>query len=75
MRIVILLYMIALFILHQDFWLKDDASLLFGFLPSSLAYHMVFTVLAAFGWFMVVKFAWPKFAEEQGEASEEAAKQ
>ncbi len=72
MRLFILLYMIALFVLHQDFWLKDDASLLFGFLPASLAYHMAYTVLAAFGWLLVVKFAWPKFADEPTDDGGEA---
>jgi len=66
---LILLYMVVLFFLHQDFWLKDSAYLVFGFLPASLAYHMLFTLLAAFGWFLVVKFAWPTFAEEDEEGA------
>ncbi len=52
-------YLVLLAILHQDFWLKDNASLVFGFLPATLAYHMGFVCAAAIGWLLVIKFAWP----------------
>ncbi len=64
-------FLVALFILHQDFWLRDNASLVLGFIPASLAYHMVFTVLAALGWYLVVRFAWPHFPEEDEEGRAE----
>jgi hypothetical protein len=57
--------------LHQDFWLKDNASLVFGFLPATLAYHMGFVCAAAIGWLMVIKFAWPKGLE--GEPDSDSA--
>ena len=50
---------VLLFVLHQDFWWRDDATLLFGFLPISLAYHVGWTLLTAFGWFLVTRLAWP----------------
>jgi type IV secretory pathway VirB6-like protein len=56
-------YLVLLAILHQDFWLKNDGSLVLGFLPATLAYHMGFVVAAAIGWFFVIKFAWPKGLE------------
>ncbi|MBH55059.1 MAG: hypothetical protein CMI18_12040 [Opitutaceae bacterium] len=65
-KLLIFLFLIVLLFLHQDFWFKDDPSLVFGFLPVTLAYHMVFTVVAAIGWLMVVKFAWPKGLDEEG---------
>lgn len=52
-------YMILLAIFHQDWWLKDNPNLVFGFLPASLAYHMGFVLAVALGWLLVVKFAWP----------------
>ncbi len=63
----VIAFMLVLFVLHQDFWLRDNASLVLGIVPASLAYHMAFTVLAALGWFVVVTFAWPKFSEEDGD--------
>ena len=53
-------FFVLLFVLHQDFWWKDDARLVGGVLPISLAYHVVWTLLVAFGWFLVAKFCWPK---------------
>jgi hypothetical protein len=53
-------YLILLFFLHQDSWLKNDGTLVLGFLPATLAYHMGFVFAAAFGWLLVIKFAWPE---------------
>lgn len=61
---VIVAIMVILFVLHQDFWLKDNGTLVLGILPASLAYHMAFTVLAALAWLAAVKYAWPSFPEE-----------
>jgi len=66
---LVFLFLIVLLFLHQDFWLKDNPSLVFGFLPVTLAYHMVFTFVAAVGWLMVVKFAWPEDLDEEGNDS------
>ena len=61
---------ILLFILHQDCWWWDDKTLIFGFLPIGLAYHALFSLLAAGLWALMVKFAWPgaweAWAEEKG---------
>jgi hypothetical protein len=57
---LIAVFFVLLFILHQDFWLKDDPRLVFGFLPVSLAYHVAWTLLVAFGWFLVGKYCWPE---------------
>jgi hypothetical protein len=65
MKKLVLPIMILLFILHQD-------SLVFGILPATLAYHMLFTVLAALAWVMVVKYAWPQFPEEDDEEGSES---
>ncbi len=63
-KTIIAVYFVLLFILHQDFWLKNDPRLVLGFLPVSLAYHVVWTLLVAFGWFLVGKFCWPQQLDE-----------
>jgi hypothetical protein len=52
--------LIVLTILHQDFWLWYNNSLIFGFLPIGLAYHVMYTIAVAIVWALLVKFAWPK---------------
>ena len=38
---------LALFVLHHDLWLWDNAGLVFGVLPAGLAYHLGFSLVAA----------------------------
>ena len=38
---------VLLAVLHQDYWLWNDATLVFGFIPSGLAYHAGFSICAA----------------------------
>lgn len=58
-RALIATYFVLLFALHQDFWWRADASLVFGIVPVSLAYHAVWTLLVAVGWWLVATFCWP----------------
>jgi len=53
-----------LFVLHHDFWWWDTPTLVFGFLPIGLAYHLAFSIAAGCLWFAMVKFAWPSHIEE-----------
>ena len=46
--------------LHQDFWLWDDATLVFGFMPIGLAYHTAYCIVAAGLWYLATKYAWPE---------------
>lgn len=55
---------ILLAILHQDSWNWDNANLVFGFIPVGLAYHALYSIVAAIFWALVVKFAWPYYLEE-----------
>ncbi|MHC4910473.1 MAG: DUF3311 domain-containing protein [Planctomycetota bacterium] len=65
---------IALAILHQDLWLWENRTLVFGFLPIGLAYHAGFSIAAATLWLLTVKFAWPAHIEEWAdETSDEGA--
>jgi hypothetical protein len=63
-RSLIVVFFLLLFVLHQDFWWKNDPTLIFGFLPISLAYHVGWTLLVALGWFLVCKFSWPHALDE-----------
>ena len=62
-RKLIYLAILLLALIHQDFWLWDDPTLLFGFLPIGLAYHAFYSLLAALVWYLAVKHAWPADVE------------
>ena len=69
---LVLPLMVILAILHQDFWLWDDKTLYLGFLPSGLAYHIIYSIATAlFGWF-AIKYAWPHEVEEMAESASES---
>ena len=59
MRYLIATLVLTLLVLQQDYWLWNDTSLVFGFLPGCLAWHMGVSVLAAAVWLIAVCFAWP----------------
>ena len=67
----------VLAVLHWDFWFWDDRTILFGFLPIGLAYHMGYSIAAASLWWLALSLAWPDHIEEWAEsdagADEEAA--
>ncbi len=48
--------LLALVILHHDWWFWDDGRLLFGFLPIGLGYHALISLAAAALW------AWAAFS-------------
>jgi hypothetical protein len=68
-----LLALLALIILHQDFWLWGDRSLVGGFLPVGLAYHAVISLLATALWFAVAWGSWPEDPESDEASAAEAA--
>ena len=49
--------------LHWDFWLWDDTTLWFGFLPAGLAYHAVYSLAAGLLWWLFIRVAWPVHVE------------
>ena len=67
---VFVVVFIVLAILHQDFWNWDKATLVFGFMPIGLAYHALYSIVAATFWAIVMKFAWPHHLEEWAEGGE-----
>jgi hypothetical protein len=54
------LLLIALVVLHQDYWQWDDTTLVFGLLPWTLVYHIGLSLGAAAVWWGVVRFCWPE---------------
>lgn len=59
MRRVTWALILALIVLHQDFWFWTDDRLVFGFLPMGLFYHAVLSIAAAAVWGFVAWRAWP----------------
>jgi len=67
-KLLLTLMVIAVYILHQDFWnWKNAKTLIFGFLPIGLAYHAAYSILAAIMMAILVKFAWPSHLEVYNE--------
>jgi hypothetical protein len=62
---------LALFVLHQDFWWWDQRTLILGFLPIGLAYHAAFSLAAAVVWALAIRFAWPASIEAWAEHGED----
>lgn len=70
MRKLVWILAAVMLILHQDFWAWGDRTLMMGFLPIGLAYHMAFSLAAAGLWFSAVKFAWPTEVEAWADETE-----
>jgi hypothetical protein len=65
-RLIALVIVGILALLHHDFWLWDNGSLVAGFIPAGLAYHAIFSVVASLVWALVVYLAWAAItADEQ----------
>jgi hypothetical protein len=55
---------VALYLMHQDFWFWRTARpLVFGFLPIGLAYHGGYCLLAAGLMWALTTWAWPSHLE------------
>ena len=70
MKRVLVAAVILLYLLHNDLWLWDDASIIFG-LPIGLLYHVIYCVACAGLMCLLVRYAWPAgldSSEGDGEA-------
>ncbi|MEX2272150.1 MAG: DUF3311 domain-containing protein [Vicinamibacterales bacterium] len=56
---VLIISVLLMYLLHQDFWFWRDARLVFGFMPIGLAYHAVYCIACAGLMWALVKCAWP----------------
>ena len=64
MKLFIALFIGLLFVLRQDFWWWDDATVVCVFLPIGLAWQIAITIAAGVGWWLATKFCWPRDLEE-----------
>lgn len=65
-RTLLIIGVIALYVLHQDFWNWQTAHpLAFGFIPIGLFYHACFTVATSVVMWLLVRYAWPAHLEEE----------
>jgi hypothetical protein len=71
MKWLLTLMVISVYVLHQDFWLWNDRTLVFGVLPIGLAYHAGYAIVAACMMALLVRFAWPAELEESVPESSE----
>lgn len=62
--IVIVLLVLLLLVLHQDNWYWEDDTLLFGFMPIGLFWHVCISLGATLTWALATKIAWPLDDEE-----------
>lgn len=64
MKIFLWILIAILIVAHQDFWNWNDGTLVIGFIPIGLAYHMGISAAAGIVWFLMVNLAWPKQLDE-----------
>ena len=70
-RFLLVIAVLALYLLHQDFWLWRKADpLVFGFLPIGLFYHVCYTLAVAALMWLLVRHAWPSELESKAEEEE-----
>lgn len=63
MQYLVWALVVLLIVLHQDNWFWDDTTLVFGFMPIALLYHMGISAGAVVTWWLATKFCWPANAE------------
>jgi len=65
-RLLLVIIVVALYLLHQDFWFWRTAQpLVLGFIPIGLFYHACYTVAVSLMMWLLVKHAWPEHLEEE----------
>lgn len=64
MKWLLTLVVVVVILLHQDIWNWKNNTLVFGFIPIGLAYHIGYSCLAALTMWLLVRLAWPKHLEE-----------
>lgn len=67
MKKVVVVLLVLLAVLHQDFWHWNRIDpLVFGFIPIGLAYHIGISIAAAILWALAVHYCWPKNVDVPG---------
>ena len=67
MRHILLAVLVAaLYLLHQDIWFWRSARpVIVGILPIGLAYHVLYSIVAAGVMWLLVRYAWPSHLEDR----------
>lgn len=65
MQRLLYLAIVVMYLLHQDFWFWDDATLVFGVVPVGFLYHIVYCFAASALLFALTRLAWPSHLEEE----------
>jgi hypothetical protein len=74
-RVFLIILVVVLYALHQDFWFWRTARpLLFGFLPTGIWYHACFTLAVSVVMWILIKQAWPAHLEAEAEAENPASR-
>ncbi len=60
-----------LYLLHNDLWFWNDATLVLG-LPVGLFYHFGFSIVTAFVMYLLVTYAWPEHLEVEDEGGHQS---
>jgi hypothetical protein len=61
MKRLVIVLVVLLFVLHQDFWWWDRIDpLAFGFMPIGLTSQVVLSILTAVVFALMVKYCWPR---------------
>ena len=67
-RLLLVIVVVALYGLHQDFWFWREARpLVFGFLPVGLAYHAVYCLAVTLLMWTLTRVAWPGHLDSAAE--------
>ncbi len=61
---ILYIALIALFVLHNDFWFWDNPKVVMG-LPIGLLYHIGFCVAAAILMALIINYAWPSHLQAE----------
>ncbi len=64
MKYVLWSLVALLVVLHQDYWQWDNDTLVWGFLPYTLAYHAGISLAAAGVWVFATCYCWPQEPDE-----------
>ena len=61
-NLMLAVLVLVVYLLHHDVWFFDEAQpLVFGILPIGLAYHVLYSIVAAGLMWLLVRYAWPQF--------------
>ncbi len=71
MKYVVWTLVVLLLILHQDNWFWEDETLVFGFMPVGLTWHVGISIAASIVWFLATRFAWPRHLEFEAKGDAE----